>query len=154
MVEILAVLSVALNLLALGAYLGSNYFQTSQHRLSIVDRRFTDLARELGVEAATDPGLTALHRAVKIAVEVRHARAQPVVDDILAEFGKPTPDPERIRVLQDQVITIRRATGDEVLTALVTYLQQATPEQRQKLIALLRDRKDPGTMPLRYGLAP
>jgi hypothetical protein len=151
---ILAGLSLALNLLAGGAYLGSSYFATRQAKPNLVDRRFADLARKLDVDAATDPGMLALHRAFKVAIEVRRLRNQPLVDDILAELDKPAPDVARIQALQDTVTGIRRASGNEVLGALIAFLDQATPKERADLIALLRDRKEPATMPLRYGLMP
>jgi hypothetical protein len=153
-VLILVGLSLALNLLAGGAYLGSSYFATQRAKPNLVDRRFADLAHKLDVDAATDPGMLALHRAFKLAIEVRHLRSQPVIDDILAEFAKPVPDVARIRSLQDKVVDVRRASGDEVLTALIDFLAQATPKERTDLIALLRDRKEPDTMPLRVGLMP
>lgn len=153
-VMILAGLSLALNLLAGGAYLGSTYFATRQTKPNLVDRRFADLARKLDVDAATDPGLLALHRAFKVAIEVRRLRNQPLVDDILAELDKPAPDAARIQALQDGGTSIRRASGNEVLTALIAFLDQATPKERTALIALLRDHKEPATMPLRYGLMP
>ncbi|HEV2676917.1 MAG TPA: hypothetical protein VGV37_20485 [Aliidongia sp.] len=153
-VAILAGLSLALNLLAGGAYLGSSYLAIHQAKPNFIDRRFADLGAKLGVDAGTDPGIVALHRAVKVAIEVRHIRSQPLVDDILAEFAKPAPDAGRIRSLQDAVIGLRRTSGDEVLSALIAFLGQATPKERADLIALLRDKKEPDTMPLHFGLIP
>jgi hypothetical protein len=153
-VVVLAGLSLAVNLLAAGAYLGSSYFATKQAAPGAIDRRFDELAQKLAISPEADPGFTALKRAFRIATEVRRARSQPLVDDILEEFGKPAPDPQRIRSLQDQVIAVRRATGDEVLGALVAFLEQATPQERKAMLALLADHKDPATTPLRYGLMP
>ena len=59
-VLILVGLSLALNLLAGGAYLGSSYFATQRAKPNLVDRRFADLAHKLDVDAATDPGMLAL----------------------------------------------------------------------------------------------
>jgi hypothetical protein len=153
-VTILAGLSLALNLLAGGAYIGSTYFAAHQHRPSLIDRRFADLGSRLGVDPASDPGLSALHRSVKLALDVRHLRNQPLMEDITAEFAKPMPDAVRIATLQDQSLAIRRSSGDETLAALVTFLAQAKPDERTKLIAFLSERQNPDTMPLRFGLMP
>lgn len=154
LVTILAGLSLAINLLAAGAYVGSTYFAAHQGRAGLVERRFADLARKLDVDPETDAGLTQLHRSVRVALDVRHIRNQPLMDDILAEFAKPTPDPARIGALQDAALSIRRATGNEALAALMTFLKQATPEERAKLLDLLGDHKDQDTMPLRFGVLP
>lgn len=154
-VTILAGLSLAINLLAGGAYIGSTYFAAHQaHGGGVVDRRFADLGTKLGLDPKTDTGLAALHRSVKLALDVRHLRNQPLMEDITAEFSKPAPDEARISALQDQSLAIRRASGDETLAALITFLTQATPDQRTKLIAFLAERKDEDTMPLRFGLMP
>jgi len=153
-VTILMGVSLALNLLAGGAYVGSTYFAARQARPNLVDRRFGDLARKLGVDPEADAGFATFHHAVKVALEVRHVRSQPLIEEIIAEFAKPMPDPARIETLQDAVLAIRRSTGDETLAALVTFLAQATPDERAKLIELLRDRKNEDTMPLRFGLVP
>jgi hypothetical protein len=153
-VTILAGLSLALNLLAGGAYVGSTYFASHMARPSLIDRRFADLARNLGVDLQGDPGIAALHRAVKVALDVRHIRTQPLFGDIMAEFAKPAPDPARIQALQDAVTRIRRETGDETLAALIAFLDQATPDEREKLLGFLKDRKNEDTAPIRFGLAP
>jgi hypothetical protein len=153
-VAILAGLSLAFNLLAAGAYIGSTYFATHQRWTNLIDRRFADLGGKLGLDPASDPGLSALHRSVKLALDVRHLRSEPVMADLATEFAKPAPDPARIATLQDQALAIRRASGDETLTALVAFLAQATPEARQKLIGFLGERKSEDTMPLRFGLLP
>jgi len=154
MVKILAGLSLALNLLAGGAYIGSTYFAAHQGRPNLIDRRFADLGAKLGVDATSDPGLSMLHRSIKLALDVRHLRSQPLMEDILAEYAKPVPDEARIAALQDRALAVRRASGDETLAALITFLAQAAPDERQKLIALLAERKDEDTMPLRFGLLP
>ena len=64
------------------------------------------------------------------------------------------PDAARIAALQDQALAIRRSSGDETLAALITFLAQATPDERTRLIVLLDERKDEATMPLRFGLLP
>jgi hypothetical protein len=151
---ILAGLSLALNLLAGGAYIGSTYFATHRARSNLIDRHFADLARKLGVDPGQDPGIMALHRAVKVALDVRHIRSQPVFEDIMTEFAKPEPDPARIQTLQDQVTTVRRQSGDETLAALIAFLDQATPEERGTLLGLLKDHKNMDTAPIRFGLAP
>lgn len=153
-VMILAGLSLALNLLAGGAYVGSTYFAAHQHRPSLIDRRFADLGSRLGVDPASDPGLSALHRSVKLALDVRHLRNQPLMEDITAEFAKPMPDATRIAALQDQSLAIRRSSGDETLAALIAFLTQASPDERTKLIAFLSERQNPDTIPLRFGLMP
>ena len=153
-VTILAGLSLALNLLAGGAYIGSTYFAAHQGRPNLIDRRFADLGKKLGVDPKTDAGLSALHRSLKLALDVRHLRSQPLMEDITAEFAKPMPDAARIAVLQDQALAIRRSSGDETLAALITFLNQAPPDERTKLIAFLAERKDEDTMPLRFGLMP
>jgi hypothetical protein len=153
-VMILAGLSLALNLLAGGAYVGSTYFAAHQHRPSLIDRRFADLGSRLGVDPASDPGLSALHRSVKLALDVRHLRNQPLMEDITAEFAKPMPDATRIAALQDQSLAIRRSSGDETLAALIAFLTQASPDERTKLIAFLSERQDADTIPLRFGLMP
>lgn len=153
-VMVLAGLSLALNLLAGGAYVGSTYFAAHQRRPSLIDRRFADLGTRLGVDPASDPGLSALHRSVKLALDVRHLRNQPLMEDITAEFAKPMPDAARIAALQDQSLAIRRASGDETLAALIAFLAQASPDERTKLIAFLSERQNPDTIPLRFGLMP
>ncbi|MDB5360525.1 MAG: hypothetical protein JWO51_1822 [Rhodospirillales bacterium] len=154
LVLLLAGLSVALNLLAGGAYIGSTYFATQQGRPNMFDRRFADLGTKLGADPAGDAGLTALRRSIRLALDVRHLRSQPLMEDITAEFAKPAPDEARIRALQDQALAVRRASGDETLAALIAFLVQATPDQRTKLLALLGEMKDESTMPLRFGLMP
>jgi len=153
-VLILACLSLALNLLAGGVYIGSTYFAAHQGRPNLIDRRFADLGQKLGIDPNSDAGLATLHRSVKLALDVRHLRNQPLMEDITAEFSKPTLDEARITALQDQSLAIRRASGDETLAALITFLAQATPDQRTKLIAFLSERRDEDTMPLRFGLMP
>ena len=153
-VLILACLSLALNLLAGGAYIGSTYFAAHQGRPNLIDRRFADLGQKLGIDPNSDAGLATLHRSVKLALDVRHLRNQPLMEDITAEFSKRTLDEARITALQDQSLAIRRASGDETLAALITFLAQATPDQRTKLIAFLSERRDEDTMPLRFGLMP
>jgi hypothetical protein len=153
-VLILASLSLALNLLAGGVYIGSTYFAAHQGRPSLIDRRFADLGSRLGVDPDSDPGLAALHRSVRLALDVRHLRSQPLLEDITAEFANPAPDAARIATLQDQALAIRRSSGDETLTALVAFLAQAKPDERTKLIAFLSERKDEDTIPLRFGLMP
>ena len=153
-VIILAGLSLALNLAIGGAYVGSTFLAEHQGRPNLIDRRFADLGTRLGLNAATDPGLLQLHRSVKLALDVRHLRSQPLMQDIMAEFAKPMPDAAHIAALQDQAQVIRRASGDETLTALLAFLAQATPEQRAKLIDFLGERQDQDTMPLRFGLLP
>ena len=153
-VTVLAGLSLAVNLLAGGAYVGSTFFAAHLRKPSIIDQRFADLAEKLGVDPQTDPGIAALHRAVKVALDVRHIRSQPLLEDIMAEFAKPMPDPARIDALQQAVLAIRRATGDETLAALLAFLNQATPDERARMMSFMRDRKDEDTMPLRFGLTP
>lgn len=153
-VLILAGLSVALNLLAGGAYIGSTYFAERQSRPTMFDRRFADLGTKLGADPAGDAGLTALRRSVRLALDVRHLRSQPLLEDITAEFAKPAPDEARIQALQGKALAIRRASGDETLVALIAFLGQATPDQRTRLLAFLGEMRDESTMPLRYGLMP
>jgi hypothetical protein len=153
-VLVLACLSLALNLLAAGAYVGSTYFAAHQGRPNLIDRRFAELGTKLGLDPNSDAGLATLRRSVKLALDVRHLRNQPLMQDITAEFSKPRPDEAHIAALQDQSLAIRRASGDETLGALITFLAQATPDQRTKLIAFLSERKDEDTMPLRFGLMP
>jgi len=153
-VLILACLSLALNLLAAGAYVGSTYFAAHQGRPNLIDRRFADLGTKLGIDPNSDAGLATLHRSVKLALDVRHLRNQPLMEDITAEFSKPAPDEAHIAALQDQSLAIRRASGDETLSALIAFLAQLTPDQRTKLIAFLAERRDEATMPLRFGLMP
>jgi len=153
-VLVLACLSLALNLLAGGAYIGSTYFAAHQGRPNLIDRRFADLGTKLGLDPNGEAGLATLHRSVKLALDVRHLRNQPLMEDITAEFSKPVPDEARIAALQDQSLAIRRASGDETLAALIPFLAEITPDQRTKLIAFLAERKDEETMPLRFGLLP
>ena len=140
----LVVASVALNVAFLAMWIA--HAAASQGRPEQMDRRaarqtvWCPLHRELGVTdeqwLQIEPRLREFQAAVGELCQQTSAMRSQVIDLIAAE----KPDAEAIRAKQDEILATKRRIQELVTDHLLAETEVLTPEQKQRLFEMLRNR--------------
>jgi Spy/CpxP family protein refolding chaperone len=135
---VLLVLSVALNLCFVGGALWVHW-----HAPPNPEQRLQQVVRELKLDPKQNAAFQSYVRTVRARATLMREETEPLITGAWEELAKPQPDQTRAMQLFDQVAEKRHAMLRETATETANLLAALSPEQREKFIAIWRQRRVP-----------
>jgi len=153
LIEIVLVLSLALNLCVAGGFLFARWsVPVHPPAPGGFDHALEVIAGRLGIDPTQSKPYADLHHAIKVARDHFFVVHHGLGDQIWKELAKPEPDSARLQQLLDTSMETRRAFQGEVMTAVNGFLATLTPEQREVFVKVAQDRQDPAGQPFRVNI--
>lgn len=144
------VLSLALNICAVGGFMYSRVYEMPHG--SGMEYRLDMLSKRLHLTAAQMPAFEEFRRSLRHEQDGLGQYNDPLLAQAWTELIKPEPDLTTVQGFIDQMSMHRHAFQIDVSASLVHLLAALTPEQRVQLAKIVTDRKDPGGGPIRINV--
>jgi hypothetical protein len=144
------ILSLALNICAVGGFLYSSWNETPHG--SGMEYRLDMLSKRLHLTAAQMPAFEEFRQSLRHNQEALGQYNDPLLAQAWTELIKPEPDLTTVQGFIDQMSMHRHAFQIDVSASLVHLLAALTPDQRVQLAKIVTDRKDPGGGPIRINV--
>jgi hypothetical protein len=153
LVEVVLVLSLALNLFVAGGFAYSHYgvgrpFQGAGEH----DRRLERFALKLGLEPEKSPPFKEWRRSLHAAQGQLFQENQPLVARAWGEMTAPAPDAGEIRQVLDQMAVHRRTFQAEATAATLKFLGTLDETQKKTFMDMVVDRSNPAAAAVRNSL--
>lgn len=146
-------LSLALNLCAGAGYLYSQWRGAQQPGAAPEHRPALDLLSDrLNLRPDQQQSLDEFRRAVRKAQGALLQQNRPLMEQAWGELDRPTIDGEQVEQLLDEMALHRHAFQVDSTAALIHFLRDLTPEQRQAFAKIVLDHKDPAGGPIRNSM--
>ncbi len=154
LIEVVLVLSVALNLFVAGGFAYSQYTATHQipPAASGPERRLETFAQKLGIDPESSKPFKEWRRGLRTAQAALFKENQPLVAEAWEALRAPTPDPQRIQQVLDEMATHRRAFQADATAATIKFLNTLDESQKQTFMSMVVDRSNPYAAPVRNSL--
>ncbi len=147
-VEIALALSLVLNVFVVGGFVYSQLTGPSGAPVGH-DRRLDLMANRLGVDTEKSKPFREFKAGLRQVFNGLNQTNRPLFDQLWQEALKPDPDLARLDQLVDEIVAKRQAVSHESLRLLVKFSASLSPDQRSALLALMQNRKEMITGPLR-----
>jgi uncharacterized membrane protein len=150
-VEVVLVLSLALNLFVAGGFAYSRYGANhpAQRAAGAPERRLESFVSRLGVDPESSKPFKEWRRSLRSAQGELARQNQPLVEEVWQELSAPAPDIRRVQQLLDEIAQHRRAFQDEATTATIKFMGTLDDSQRKTFTTLVIDRSNPLAGPIR-----
>jgi Spy/CpxP family protein refolding chaperone len=148
--SIALILSLALNVCAVGGFLYSSWNEMPHG--TGMEYRLDMLSKRLHLTAAQMPVFEEFRQSLRHNQEALGQYNDPLLAQAWTELIKPEPDLTTVQGFIDQMSMHRHAFQIDVSASLVHLLAALTPEQRVQLAKIVTDRKDPGGGPIRINV--
>jgi hypothetical protein len=152
--EVVLVLSLALNLFVAGGFAYSQY--TATHPTPTAaggpERRLENFALKLGIDPEGSMPFKEWHRDLKAAQSMLMHQNRPLIEQAWDELGKPAPDAQHIQQLLDQMAVNRHAFQASATAATIKFLGTLDGAQRKAFLRMAADRQNPLAAPVRNSL--
>jgi Spy/CpxP family protein refolding chaperone len=107
------------------------------------EQRLKQVVRELKLDPNQNAAFQSYVRTIRARAMLMREETEPLITGAWEELAKPQPDQTRAMQLFDQVAEKRRAMLRETATETANLLASLSPEQREKFIAIWRQRRVP-----------
>ena len=110
------------------------------------------LSERLNLAPTQQGQLEEFGRAVRRAQSSLGQQNRPLMEQAWGELAKPVPDSLQVEQLLDLMALHRHAFQVDAAAALMRFLGDLTPEQRQTFAKIVLDHKDPAGGPIRNNM--
>jgi len=153
-IEVVLVLSVALNLFVAGGFAYSQY--TAAHPIQAIpggpERRLEGFAQKLGLDPENSKPFNEWRHRLRLAQTALVKENQPLVAQAWQDLSMPAPDAARIQQLLDQMAANRRAFQTDATAATIQFLSTLDESQKNTFMSMVIDRSNPYAAPVRNSL--
>ncbi len=153
-IEVVLVLSVALNLFVAGGFAYSQY--TAAHPSQAIsggpERRLESFAQKLGLDPENSKPFKEWRHSLRLAQTALVKENQPLVAQAWQDLSLPAPDAQRIQQVLDQMAANRRTFQTEATAATIQFLNTLDDSQKKTFMSMVLDRSNPYAGPVRNSL--
>jgi len=153
-IEVVLVLSVALNLFVAGGFAYSQYSAAHQSQPAAAgpEKRLEVFAQKLGLDPEHSPTFKDWRKSLRTAQAALLKENQPLLAEAWDDLRMPAPDQARIQQVLDQMAANRRAFQAEATTATIKFLNTLSESQKRTFMNMVVDRNNPYAAPVRNSL--
>ena len=141
----LMAISVALNLFFVAGALWMRMHPPPD--LAPPEQRYRRIAAQLNLDPQQKAAFDRYVGAMRQRAEQMHQEVEPLIGNAWDELAKPAADSGQVMQLFDQASDKRRAFQRDLTTQTIAFLSTLSPAQRQKFVAIARERRGPWFRP-------